>query len=187
MRRYSNFVPPHGTNIRSEQRLALDVVSRALTGTVRFLRDIGPPEGRLIRYDDWWEHDGLHFNRPDGDIDFAALARMVETPDALRAAMDGNNDVYAGVAPMDFKWYLRFYHRQDGYYQPPEVPWVGAGPFGCFDVTLPDALVEAYRRQVLVPLGIEAQEQEAIEYFISIGMDSYSPDGRKMRPDKADY
>ena len=187
MKRYSNFIAPHGTNLRSDWKLPLEVVSQALTATVRFLRDIGPPETRLIRYDDWWQHDGLHFNRPDGDIDFRALSQMVKTPDAIRTAMDGNYDVYVGIAPTGFLWYLRFYQIPISPYQPSTAPWVGEGPFGCFDVTLPDTFVQAYRRQVLAPLGVEAQEQEAIEYFISIGMDSYSLDGRNIKPSKDDY
>ena len=150
------FVAPQGVNFRSEYELLPLSLSRALMATVEFLQSTKPREARLYRYADWWEHDGLHF--AEGHFDFAALLQSVQSPDALLKGMPGDFCVFVGVSPQDFGWYLRFYLDPDA--EEDER-------FGRFDLTLPTELAEQYKEQVIKPLGLKMQEQEASAYYQS--------------------
>ncbi len=179
---YTNLVVPEGINLRSDFRLGAVTLSAALSQTVAFLRSIGEDDLRLFRYDDWWEHDGLHLPRRDELIDFDVLARLVETPGAMAAAMTGDYKVFVGVAPPSFQWYLRFYHDTEN----SGSRGIGKAMSGCFDLTLPEGSVDAYRQQVVLPLGLQMQEQESNAYYLSIGMGSYpysESELQKMRED----
>jgi len=61
---------------------------------------------RLRLYHDWWQHDGLHFEK--GPMTFHDLFAMIETPRAAFEATPGDHDVFVGIAPEDGHWYLRF-------------------------------------------------------------------------------
>lgn len=175
---YSNFIAPEGTNLRSGFHLRAALLSDALSQTVEFLRNISDGDSQLFRYDDWWEHDGLHFPRKDGIINFDVLSSLVEMPEAIKAAMTGEYNVFIGVAPPSFQWYLRFYYDTDADAE--------EEMFGCFDLTLPDQFVDTYRQQIVLTLGLEMQEQESIAYYLSIGMGSYpysESELQKMRED----
>ena len=84
---------------------------------------------------------------------------MVKSPTALLKGMPGDFCVFVGVAPQDFRWYLRFYLDPDA---------VEEELFGRFDLTLPIELVASYKERVVRPLGLEMQEQDAGEYYRSI-------------------
>ncbi len=179
---YSNFIAPEGTNLKSGFYLRATLLSAALSQTVMFLRSLDDGDARLFRYDDWWEHDGLHFPRKDGIIDFDILMSLVETPQAIKESMTGEYNVFVGVAPPNFQWYLRFYYDTDTAIRGQSEEEL----FGWFDLTLPDKSVDTYRQQVVLPLGLEMQEQESIAYYLSIGMGSYpysKEEVRKMRED----
>jgi len=152
-----NFVAPRGINFRSEYELLPLLLSKALIATVEFLQSIEPREAFLYRYADWWEHDGLHFAK--GALDFAALLKIVYSPDAMLRGMPGDFCVFVGVSPRDFDWYLRFYLDPDAEENE---------RFGRFDLTLSTELAEQYRKQVTKPLGLKMQEQEADAYYQSI-------------------
>lgn len=179
---YSNFIAPVGTNLKSGFHLRATFLSAALSQTVAFLKSLGDGDPRLFRYDDWWEHDGLHFPRKDGIIDFDILMSLVETPQAIKGSMTGEYNVFVGVAPSNFQWYLRFYYDTDTAIRGQSEEEM----FGWFDLTLPEGLVDAYRQQVVLPLGLEMQEQASIAYYLSIGMGSYpysKEEVRKIRED----
>lgn len=152
-----NFVVPQGINLRSNYELLPGLLSEALVKTVGFLQSIQPHEESTYRYADWWEHDGLHFAK--GTLDFTNLLQLVQSPAALLNAMPGDFCVFVGVTAQDFRWYLRFYLDPDA--QADDL-------FGRFDLTLPAELVARYREQVVGPLGLEMQEQDAGEYYRSI-------------------
>ena len=179
---YTNLIVPHGTNLRSNPCLASPMLSSALIQPVVFLRSIDRDHLEFFRYDDWWEHDGLHLPRKDELIDFNILLHLVETPVSIEEAMTGEYKVFIGVAPPSFQWYLRFYHDTDN----SGSRYSSGQRTGCFDITLPNTLVDAYRQQVILPLGLEMQTQDSIEYYLSIGMGSYpysKDEVRKMNED----
>ncbi len=66
---------------------------------------------RLVRYEDWWEHEGLHFKK--GHMDLHDLFVMVDTPRHLFESMPGDDHVFIGLGPEDESWYLRFYADWD--------------------------------------------------------------------------
>ena len=148
---------PQGINLRSDPDLTPDVLSDALVKTVAFLQSIEPQASGLWEYADWWEHDGLHFAK--GSLDFAALVQKVASPSTLLKAMPGDFSVFIGIAPQDFSWYLRFYLEPD----PGEDESTGR-----FDLTLQPELMERYKKEVVEPLRLEIQEQEAHGYYQSI-------------------
>jgi hypothetical protein len=49
------------------------------------------PYSKLVRYEDWCDHDGLYFER--GSIDFQGLVQIVQTPRALMYATPGDEYV----------------------------------------------------------------------------------------------
>jgi hypothetical protein len=80
-------------------------------------------------------------------------------PYTLLKGMPGDFYVFVGVSPPDFSWYLRFYLDPDA--EENEL-------FGRFDLILPTGLVEQYKEQVIRPLRLKMQEQEASAYYQSI-------------------
>ncbi len=153
-----DFIMPQGINLHSDDELLPDFLSNVLVETVGFLQSIEAQGANLHKYADWWEHDGLHFG--DGYIDFATLLLIVQSPSALLKAMPRGFGVFIGIAPLDFSWYLRFYIDAEARN--------GEEVFGRFDLTLREELMERYKAEVVRPLGMEMQEQEAGKYYQSI-------------------
>jgi hypothetical protein len=112
------------------------------------------PHAELRRYEDWWEHDGLHFYRED--IDFHALFEIVGTPRSLLEATLDDEYVRIGIAPDDVKWYLRFRAEWDE---------TGSKVAGDFDITLPEEMELAFRRDVLPGIGHRLEEEPATTYY----------------------
>ncbi len=99
------FLPPAGITFYSTEEVAISDLCALLRQTTAFLQGLQPrPELRL--YNDWWEHDGLHFERCA--ISFHELIAMVETPRSILEATPDEDEVFVGVAPQDSGWYLRF-------------------------------------------------------------------------------
>jgi hypothetical protein len=150
------FTPPQGINFSSAGDLPASTVSAELRRIASFLQNLAP-YANLYRYDDWWEHDGLHFQKCP--FDFHGLFEMVKSPRDLLAAMPGDEDVFVGVSPEKGIWYLRFYLHgdQDGF----EL-------LGRFDVTVPHELAERFRAEVVGQMHLRALEQDADSYYRSI-------------------
>jgi hypothetical protein len=151
----TQFTKPKGTNFSTGGNLPADILSKALCKTVSFLQTIAPYV-KLHRYEDWWEHDGLHFSR--GVITFDDLFSVVRSPRALLEAMPGDEDVFIGLAPEDSSWYLRVCLSWDDN---------GFNLLGRFDITLPRGLAERYKEEVGGP-GLEMVSRDAEAYYRSI-------------------
>ncbi len=149
---------PNGANFSSESDLSAFVLSRSLCKVVSLLQGLKPYTG-LTRYEDWWEHDGLQFER--GQIGFDQLFGMVNSPRALLESMCGDEGVEVGVAPDDNSWYLRFYLRWDE---------EGYNLIGKFDITVPTKLADWFQHEVSGKLEIGLKQQEAESYFRSIAV-----------------
>ena len=107
--------------------------------------------------DDWWEHDGLHFDR--ASVDFNQLFAMIKSPRTLLETVPGDDFVFVGVGPIRGEWYLRF-----------RVEWDDAGfdLRGSFDITVSESLAQQFRTEVVQPLSLGLSEQDADSYYDSI-------------------
>jgi hypothetical protein len=147
---------PSGINFSCGENLSAVTLSTALCKTASFIQEINP-YSELERYEDWWEHDGLHFHRES--IKVERLFDIVHSPKSLLEGMPGDDEVFVGVAPDDNSWYLRFHLDWDE----DEANLVGR-----FDVTFPTELAEQYKNVVLSELKIQMREQDAEGYYQSI-------------------
>ena len=94
----SSFQQPDGINFRLDTRIPVGPLCDALSKVVAFLQDESSAP-RLNRFDDWWQHDGLHFH--EGTISSDELARIVSQPQRLREAMPGDFAVRVGIQRLD--------------------------------------------------------------------------------------
>ena len=150
------FVKPQGVCFLFDGGLSAPTLSHTLCRIVNFLQGV-EPYVKLQHYEDWWEHDGLHFHR--GPTDFNALYGMVNSPRQLLASTPADAYVFVGVAPDDSSWYLRF-----------RVEWDDEGfnlSGGCA-VILPAPLAEKFKEEVLPNLGTKAKEKDSEVYYLEV-------------------
>ena len=120
---------------------------------VNFLQGVAPYT-KLQHYEDWWEHDGLHFHR--SPIDFDALYGMINSPRNLLASTPADAYVFVGVAPDDNSWYIRFRLEWDD---------EGFNLSGSCAVILPVVLAGRFREEVLSNLDTKAEEKDSAIYY----------------------
>ncbi len=154
----AQFTKPEGINFSCRDNLPAPVLSKALCRTLSFLQSLNPYV-KLNKYEDWWEHDGLHFYREA--VNFDTLFNLINSPRALLESMPGDEDVFIGVGPDDGNWYLRFYLAWDD---------EGFDLFGRCDITVSQALAERYMKEVVEGLNLEMERQDAGVYYQSIGL-----------------
>ena len=147
------FTPPGGTTFRTGVALPLAKLSECLCRIVSFLQVVAM-ENRLARYDDWLEHDGFHFFR--GQINIHDLFDIVGTGRSIIETTPGDDNVFVGIGPPTGQWYLRFRAEWDD---------DGNSIIGWFDFTLPDALANSFREDVVPQLSCAMIEESADEYF----------------------
>ena len=135
-----DFRPPHGVSFTDEGDCPLAGISRDLCRIAAFLQGLAP-FSRLVRYDDWRDHDGLYFERCR--TDFHGLFQLVQTPRALLAATPGDEYVCVGIAPEDRAWYLRF--RADWDDQ-------GENLVGFYSLTVDGGLARGFEGEVIPQL-----------------------------------
>jgi hypothetical protein len=131
------FRPPRGECFASESECQLTKVSRDLCKIAAHLQSLDL-FAKLMRYDDWYNHDELYFER--GSIDFHGLFQLVQTPRDLLAATPDDEYVHVGVVPEDRSWYLRFRAEWDEQ---------GESLVGEYSVTLSDALLEVFEAEII--------------------------------------
>lgn len=150
----SEFVEPQGVNFSSVDDLSATDLSGALFKIVNFIRQLDS-YSKFEKYDDWREHDGLHFHRKS--ISPAELLRIIDSPESLSAAMPGDFYVFIGIAPIDNSWYLRFYldDKNDE-------------TAAHFDITFSKTIAARFKQEVLNKLDIRLKEQDAKTYYRSI-------------------
>jgi hypothetical protein len=90
----SRFEPPVGTTFRTNA-LMQDELAALLHAVVAFL-EATDPHAPLTRYDDWFEHDGMHVLR--GKITFAILWEIVATPQVIFEETPQDDDVRIGIS-----------------------------------------------------------------------------------------
>lgn len=149
----SNFKPPTGINFSCPEAISIATLSKDLRQIAAFLQHKFP-YNPLQRFEDWWQHDGLHFY--EGPIDMPGLFAIVGSPKRVYEAMPGEDYVRIGIASSDGKWYLRFYA-----YWEDEVDF----PEGDYDITLSFELVEEFRTEVVPELEASLKEESSEVYF----------------------
>jgi hypothetical protein len=134
------FRPPHGLSFTSEWGCALVTVSKDLCKISAFLQSLAP-FSRLVRYEDWYDHDGVYFER--GQSDFHGLFQLIQTPRALLTATPCDEYVCVGIAADDRGWYLRFRAEWDD----PDENLVGS-----YSLTLHEELARRFECEVVPDL-----------------------------------
>ena len=149
----SEFKPPEGTNFNCRDFIPIASLSKDLCKIAAFLQD-KYPYVPLQRFDDWWQHDGLHFEK--GTLDWHGLFSIVGSSKTIYQSMPGDDYVRVGIAPSDGKWYLRFY-----------ATWDDEGNLlqGDYDITLPSDLVVEFRQEIIPDFEASVQEESSQTYF----------------------
>jgi hypothetical protein len=130
------FVQPHGTCIKSEHGSSLKEVSHDLCRIASHLQWLDPFI-KLVRVDDWYNHDGLYFER--GPTDFYGLFQLIQSPRELMRATPDDDYVHVAVVPENRRWYLRFRAEWD---EPGETL------IGHYSVTLCDELLDRFEAEI---------------------------------------
>lgn len=152
----AKFIHTVGVTFHTTRSQSASLVSKWLCDIVAFLhrhRFLGS----LERFDDWLEHDGLHFKR--GQIDVHQLFDIIGSVRSLLEACPEDEEVCIGVAPEGGEWYLRI-----------RVEWdeEGNSVVGRFDITLPDGLAESLRHDLIAIPDCELTEELSADYFARI-------------------
>ncbi len=108
----------------------------------------------LVRYDDWWEHDDLHFTK--GRTDIHELFALLESPRHLLESMPGEDHVFIGLGPPDESWYLRVYADWD---DRNEVL------VAAYAIAFVESLAQRFREDTLSKLSCFEQELSSTAYF----------------------
>jgi hypothetical protein len=127
-------------------------ISRDLCKVASFLQN-QQPYVKFLRLDDWWEHDGLYFEK--GSLNLHDLFQIVGTPRSLLEAVPGDDRVFVGVGATDGSWYLRFL-----------VGWNDEGELilGEFSITLGEPLTRHF--ETAIPeLECSIHHENAISFF----------------------
>lgn len=145
--------PPEGVNFSSDEEVSAKELSDSLKIVASFLQDFVSTRG-ICRFDDWWEHDGLHFLR--GQSTIHGLFECVSSPEALLSSMPGDQDVFVAFSSDENSWYLRFY-----------LSWTESGQdlVGRFDLTLEPPLADIFRKDVLSKVACKLTEENSRNYF----------------------
>ncbi len=152
----ARLMKPEGTNFRLTEFVPATLLSASLCTVAAFLQELDPDD-TLQRYDDWWQHDGLEFERDR--IDLHGLLELVKSPQAICESMPADDYVRVGIASPKVGWYLRFY-----------LTWNAAGDVleGDFDITLPGEHVERFKQVVMRDLAVRLEVEDACAYYARI-------------------
>jgi hypothetical protein len=149
-----SFSPPGGVTFHTAEEVAVSDLCALLRPVVVFLQGLQMSSPRLRLYHDWWQHDGLHFDRRA--ITFHDLFAMVETPRAIFEATPDDHEVFVGIAPEDAGWYLRFRAEWDA---------DDRSIVGNFAVTVPSEKAPAFATEVAALSQHRLVEEAAERYY----------------------
>ena len=152
----ADFQAPNGSNFASDEDIDASKLSNILCKVAAFIQRTSPYI-RLEKYDDWWEHDGLHFY--DRSILIEDLFEIVRSPKSLLESVSGEFNVFVGIYSTEIPFYLRFY-----------VDWNDdeTNLIGRFDLTIPQEMAERFRDEIVQTSEVEMQEMASEKYYQSI-------------------
>jgi hypothetical protein len=99
------FSAPAGTNFRTEPETTIALLRQSLEAIAEFIKS-RDTSGYLLRFDDWWQHNGGQ--TPKGKLSWEAFADRYENEAAIAASMPKRNDVRVGMCGPGMEWYLRY-------------------------------------------------------------------------------
>jgi hypothetical protein len=149
----SEFTKPGGICFEFGDEAPAEALSSFLCRVAGFLQEVDP-FAKLKRYDDWWEHDGLHFYRKQ--IDFDAVFEMVNSPKHLLESTPDDEFVFVGIAPENSSWYLRY--RVEWNYD--ETSLVGRAA-----IILPSHCASRFREMNLSDVASYLSERDAHSFY----------------------
>jgi hypothetical protein len=152
-----SFKPPTGLTFHTLDDIPVVLLSSALRRVALFLQASQVSSAKLQLYHDWWQHDGLHFEK--SRITFHNLFAMIETPRSIFEATPADEVVFIGVAPEDNRWYLRFRAEWDADDQ---------SIVGSLAVVIPAELSESFRAEIASSFDGLLAEQAAESYYQSV-------------------
>lgn len=152
----SDFQIPRGITFISPNEIDAANLSTVLAKIAAFIQ-ARSSNAKLKRYDDWWEHDGLHFYRKPLSIN--DLFAIVRSPKSLLESMSGDFNVFVGIYSEELSIYVRFYVE----WNDDETQLVGR-----IDVTVPVNLVDLFRKEIVSVSKTNFKEMDSYEYYKSI-------------------
>ena len=117
----SDTLPFDGHTLATEDGVPALDVRRFLIKAIECLEPIHG-SSKLYKIDDWHEHDG--FVTSATPVTWSELRSWLASDQRLFIARSGEVDVYVGIYPEDYSFYLRFYLDQE--ILPPGRPLEGA-------------------------------------------------------------
>lgn len=151
------FTEPEGTNFRPQQEVALATLKLALGRIYAFLKS-REPSPSLFRYDDWWEHDGLHTLRDK--LTWARFKATIADEAEIIESMPGDFNVKVGIASPAMNWYLRYY-----------VDLEDESKECFFDITVPGEWEKDFRNEVEKALPIDWVTEKSAVYYKGIRLE----------------
>jgi hypothetical protein len=151
------FSPPSGVTFHTADEIPVSALSTGLRKVAVFLQSLRLSPEQLRLYHDWWQHDGLHFEKHR--ISFHDLFAMIASPRALFEATPTDVAVFVGIAPEEGHWYLRF-----------RAEWAvdDHSIVGCFAVILPPDSAAVFRTEVSGAFGVSLAEKSSDDYYKNV-------------------
>jgi hypothetical protein len=154
-RAWSDGLPPFdGVTLRSADLVPLELLFHMLSETIGFLREKFP-EAKLLRHDDWHEHDG--YITSSVPTDWGEVSGLITSATALYEQRPGDDFVRIGIYEPQGAFYLRI-----GVPDEDDDPELYPGRWGMFDVSAAEPLI-AELKSVLRWDGLETSDTMA--YF----------------------
>ncbi|MCB0279313.1 MAG: hypothetical protein KDD94_07415 [Calditrichaeota bacterium] len=150
-----SFYPPDGLNFKSPEMELNDLYH--LTSDIFDFISNDYDDRSFWLFDDWWEFDGTHFPRKKIILD----ELKVILTDSKQLFDSRRNDflVYTGIAPVSFKWYLRYNVENAN----------SAKPICSLDMTVPYIDAERFKELVLDKNPqLNFHQADGKEYYQSI-------------------
>jgi hypothetical protein len=143
-------VEPKGINFSLPEFIPARNLPEVVQGIWKFISE-KDPSSLLFRYDDWWQHDGLHFFRKEiGTTDFEKTIMNIEE---MKKDMPGDFYVYVGICSPQMEWYLRYYIDED------------QGVEGCIDITVPENWASEFKIYIGNQVKTDWKTENAQAYY----------------------
>lgn len=139
--------------------VAASDLAHLLCHAAAFLQAVEPHGAQLQHFEDWLQHDGLHF--PKGTWTFSHLFASVESPRALLQATPNDEAVCVGVSSASSSWYLRF-----------RLVWDDEGYelSGSFALVIPPNLAARFQEEVSPRTPLRLHQTDSESYYQQLGL-----------------
>lgn len=143
------FTAPVGTNFRTVSEITIPSLRQSLGAIAEFIKS-RDTYGYLLRFDDWWQHNGEQM--PKGKLSWEAFADRYENEAAIAASMPKRHEVRVGICGPGMEWYLRYIADP-------------SGGNASLDLTVPPEWEEDFQRVVEALAPIAWARSPAEEYY----------------------